>query len=103
MRPPFSNDLKIPKNNPTIYILAGTDKWERAQKRKGRCVILPDDAAPEDFTWPVKGCGVILLDNGPLDENTAQRLGLAVKRDGAECLIWNNRVSGVTSFVVGGI
>lgn len=102
MKPPFANDLRVPKSNPTIYILAGRDKWERAQKRKGSCLLLPDDIDPEDLEWPVKGCGVILLDNGPMDEATAQRLGLAVKRDGAECLIWSNRVSGITSYVIGG-
>ena len=98
---PFSKQLRVPKNNRTVYIVSGANPWERARMRGNRCLVLPHNMDPWDLEWPVSGCGVILLDYEPLDEDTAQLLGHALKRDGADEAYWCNHVANMTTYLFG--
>ena len=102
---PGSSELKTPANNKTIYICYGTKDGvtaeQRANMKSQGALWLPAGKDPMDFLWPVNGCGVILMDYAPLNEHTAQLLGLAVKRDGGESLIWANFPADDSSLIFG--
>lgn len=100
---PGGNELRIPRNNTTAYVVYGTRDTLTAEQRANmmsqKAMMLTPGTDPADLYWPVGGCGVILLDYGPMSERTAQLLGLALKRDGGEGLIWANMVTGNTTHV----
>ena len=103
---PGASTLRPASKNATIYICYGTHDGKSARQRaegKERGALwlsMHDD--PLEYTWPVNGCGVILLDRAPMDEARAQLLGLAIKRDGGEALMWTNFSTNNTSYVIGG-
>ena len=98
------DELKIPRNNATAYIVYGRrgdlSPEQRINMMGNRAMILEAGIDPTDRFWPVAGCGVILLDYSGLPESTAMRLGLALKRDGAGGSTWANFVTGITSTII---
>jgi hypothetical protein len=99
--PPYGKHLKKTRGD-TVFVLAGSG-FSRGKPKAGHCLALPDGADPFEFTWPVKDCVVIVLDDLPLSEHDAQVLGLALRQAGAECSIWHDNRRQRTSFLVEGM
>ena len=103
---PGTSSLKPVSKNTTIFICYGTrdgmNAEQRAASKERGALWLSMHDNPLEYTWPVSGCGVILLDCAPMDESRAQLLGLAIKRDGGEALNWTNFSTNNTSYVTGG-
>ncbi len=84
--PPFSRDIKIHTDNPTVFVCLGNHGWERAKQLRGRSLVLPAGKDPAAFKWPVYGCGSILLDYAGI-HSVAERLAGELMRWGATCVI----------------
>lgn len=100
-----SESLKTTRTNRTIYVCHGTRDGvtaeQRANLKERGALWLEPRACPTDSFWPVDGCGVIVLDYAPMDERTAQLLGLALKRDGAlPGTVWANIAANSSSVII---
>lgn len=85
--PPYAKQLPT---RGTVLVSAGPDAWERARRwaEDGRPgLVLPADAAPGDFQWPVRGrhVAVIATDMHPKRVEALARTLLL--RDGARMLV----------------
>lgn len=70
--PPYGkallNDLQQGKQpNNGLWLFTGPESWQRARHfyRCGKvgALVLPEQAAPEEFTWPVSNLSVLIFDS----------------------------------------
>ena len=69
-----------------VFVSVGLNAWTRAKRHNANqdqvAIVLPDDK-PMAYTWPVKGCQIVVeWDDGPSIETLNYLLGLLIK---AEC------------------
>ena len=91
LRPPYSRHvsrMRAQHGGVSIIIFASHMRWERAQKRNLACtwdcgLVLPEDASPADFTWPVHGCEVVAVLDCRSTRESALRFGNVLHEDGA--------------------
>ena len=61
--PPYAKRGDVCDDGHTIYVLMGWESWKHASKAvRSRGMIYPADDMPEEYTWPVRGCGAVILD-----------------------------------------
>lgn len=69
-----------------VRINMAANPWERTRQdnRGARIALaLPDDQAPEHFSWPVAGCTCLLVELSPQGAERLQRTALALLDAGA--------------------
>jgi hypothetical protein len=82
--PPFAKQTRVPGDNETIFVHVGWISWEQANDiTKSRGMIYPADTDPSLFLWPVKGCGVVILDHHGLDSGDVEKLDHELMISGA--------------------
>lgn len=69
--PPYGKSLKnllnsgqLPSNS--VYLYIGDKAWETGKNsiisRPNRTLLLPPKASPTDYTWPVNGCDILIIE-----------------------------------------
>ena len=78
---------------PNVYVFAGPQCWDRAIRRRmqfgaGTALVLPDDASPEELTWPPLDSLIVAW---PLHDEVARlrKLRLAQARHKVEATLAN--------------
>lgn len=84
-QPPFGKT--VPKTCLEVWIYFGSHAWEyrdMCRRWPGR-LILPPDADPAEFRWPVRGREALAVEapGAPEPEARILRLVAALRRDGA--------------------
>jgi hypothetical protein len=83
--PPYAKRMRIPKDNKTVYVFVDWYSWEQAnQISQARGMIFPPNDNPRWYQWPVKGCGVIIMDYVGLPEEKIDPLATELRMQGAE-------------------
>ena len=85
--PPYGRQAAIPANNATAYVFVDWFSWEHGnQITRARGMIFLPNESPSRYTWPVRGCGVIIMDYVGTPINVIAALALELKRSGAEAV-----------------
>ena len=100
---PYAKKMRVPRDNDTMYVFAGWFSHEQCTNIASmRGMVLPEGTCPYDYTWPVKGRGVIVMDYTGMDQMAAMTLGEALKDAGAEEVIWQDFARQDTNFLIKG-
>lgn len=101
--PPYARQMNVPRDNKTVYVFVGWFSRKQANNiTQMRGMVLPDGECPYDYTWPVQGCGVIVMDYVNMDDRGAMTLACALRDAGAESVIWANFIKNETGFLIEG-
>ena len=101
--PPYARQARVPADNPTMYVFYGWFSREQANNiTQSRGMVLPVNECPTQYAWPVKGCGVILMDYLDMPETDAMVLATVLRDAGSESVIWANFKKDSTHFLIKG-
>ncbi len=83
--PPFGREHLERGRQDCAFVAMGPGAWALARRRLQfyPVMVLPDDADPFDYRWPVTGRPVLLLEFGSFDTDRLERVALALLRAGA--------------------
>jgi hypothetical protein len=82
--PPYAKRMRIPKDNKTVYVFVDWLSWQQAnQITQARGMILLPDDDPRDYLWPVRDCGVIIMDYVSAAPQVINALTTELKQQGA--------------------
>ena len=82
--PPFGKRYLEQKPSTGPWVAIGHDAWDFANRKPFPVMVLPLGDNPNEYAWPVKGKGVLLVESGASDTDTLERVALALLRSGAE-------------------
>ena len=99
--PPYAKKARVPADNPTMYVFYGWFSRDQANNiTQSRGMVLPVGECPTDYAWPVKGCGVILMDYLDMPESQAMLLATELRSAGSGSVIWANFAKDETGFLI---
>jgi hypothetical protein len=82
--PPYAKRMRIPKENKTVYVFVDWVSWEQAnQISQARGMIFNPEHSPSDYAWPVRDCGVIVMDYVGTAPHVINSLAAELKQHGA--------------------
>ena len=61
--PPYAKQMRIPANNETAYVFIDWVSREKsAPVTQARGMVFEPTVHPSEYKWPVRRCGVIIMD-----------------------------------------
>jgi hypothetical protein len=91
--PPYGKPLKdllsqniIPNNS--VYLYIGSGAWRSAENtvmsRPTRTILLPPEASPLDFAWPVSQCDILIIATSSFSQDFIETFAYLLISYGAE-------------------
>ena len=86
MRPPYYKDY-VENQRGGVRVAIGPKAWKFAKKQRRPTMVLPDDANPENFSWPSDGKTALIHERGTYDDNRLRSMAAALLRAGASSVV----------------
>ena len=84
--PPFGKQFQpVPPSG--VCVAIGPGAWDFQKKHHCPIMVLPDDANPEDFEWPIDGRPALIYERGIYDDNRLRSMAEALLRAGASSVV----------------
>jgi len=84
--PPYGKQFQpVPRNG--VQVAIGPGAWEFKKRHGSPIMVLPDDANPNDFTWPSDGRPALIHERGACDDNRLYATAQALLRAGASSVV----------------
>ena len=78
--PPFGKQFQpVPRNG--VQVAIGPGAWDFQKKHSSPIMVLPDDANPDDFTWPHDGNSGLIHERGIYDDESELLHALQLRRN----------------------
>ena len=86
--PPYGRAYLALHPDPGLCVATGPGAWAYAtRRREGHCLVCPDDADPQSFTWPTNGTPALIREFGPPDDDRLTALAAALLGAGAPSVV----------------
>lgn len=85
--PPYGQRFLHARQSAGPWIAVGSEAWAFPMYKSFPVMVLPPDANPFDFDWPVRGQSVLVHQWGAARPDTLDRLMLALFQAGAEMIV----------------
>lgn len=85
--PPFGKQYLEQKPSAGLWIAIGPGAWDFAKSKSFPVLVLPDDAEPSDFKWPMDGGPVLVHERGQFDDDRLRSMAEALIRAGASSVV----------------
>ncbi len=70
-----------------VRVAIGPGAWKFQEKHTHPIMVLPEDAEPGDFRWPVDNRPALIFELGIYDDNRLQAMAEALLRAGASSVV----------------
>ena len=70
-----------------VRVAIGPGAWDFQQRHHCPIMVLPDDANPEDFSWPSDGKPALIHERGIYDDNRLRSMAGELLRAGASSVV----------------
>ncbi len=83
---PFAKQFQpVPCNG--VQVAIGPGAWDFQKRHSSPIMVLPDDANPDDFTWPSDGNPALIHERGIYDDDRLTAMAEALLRAGASSVV----------------
>ena len=84
--PPFGKQFQpVPTSGARVAI--GPGAWDFEKKHHVPIMVLPDDAEPNDFSWPSDGMPALIHERGTYDDDRLRAMATALLMAGASSVV----------------
>ena len=84
--PPFGKQFQpVPRSG--VRVAVGPGAWDFQKKHHCPILVLPDDANPDDFGWPLDAKPALIHERGTYDDNRLRAMAEALLRAGASSVV----------------
>ena len=84
--PPFAKQFQpVPRSG--VQVAIGLGAWGFQKKHNSPIMVLPDDANPENLTWPSDGGPALIHERGTYDDVRLRSMAEALLRSGASSVV----------------